>query len=88
MMIDTNQPLNATLNLSLKLDTSKASKASPVRPNTTYRALFYAHGRSGRLGRRILPRISGPFCHGSQTEIELIALSETNTHTCLCANQS
>ena len=55
--IDTNQPLNAALNLSLKLDTSKASKASPVgfandgywgipvRPNTTYRASFFARGR-------------------------------------------
>jgi alpha-N-arabinofuranosidase len=54
--LDTNQPLNAALNVSLKLDTSKASEASPVgianggfwgipvRPNTTYRASFYARG--------------------------------------------
>ena len=54
--LDTNQPLNGALNLSLKLDTSKASEASPVglanggfwgipvRPNTAYRASFYARG--------------------------------------------
>jgi alpha-L-arabinofuranosidase len=54
MAIDTNQPLNAALDLSLKLDTSKATKDSPVgiandgywgipvRPNSTYRASFYA----------------------------------------------
>ncbi|HVM61487.1 MAG TPA: alpha-L-arabinofuranosidase C-terminal domain-containing protein [Verrucomicrobiae bacterium] len=58
MSIDTKQPLNSALNVSLKLDTSKASKNSPVgfanggywgipvRPNTTYRASFYARGRS------------------------------------------
>jgi alpha-N-arabinofuranosidase len=52
--LDTNQPLNTALNLSLKLDTSKATKDAPVgianggywgipvRPNTTYRASFYA----------------------------------------------
>ncbi len=57
MSLDTNQSLNTALNLSLKLDTSKASKASPVgianggfwgipvRPNTTYRASFYARGQ-------------------------------------------
>ncbi|MDP2898546.1 MAG: alpha/beta hydrolase-fold protein [bacterium] len=56
--LDTNQPLNAALNVSLKLDTSKASEASPVgianggywgipvRPNTTYRASFYARGET------------------------------------------
>ncbi len=56
IMLDTNQPLNAALNLSLKLDASKASKASPVgianggfwgipvRPNTKYRVSFYARG--------------------------------------------
>lgn len=63
MTLDTNQPLNSALNLSLKLDASKASKASPVgianggywgmsvRPNTTYRASFYARseGFSGPL---------------------------------------
>ena len=55
--LDTNQPLNAALNVSLKLDTSKASKNSPagiansgywgiaVRPNTTYHASFYAKGK-------------------------------------------
>ena len=54
--IDTNQPLNSALNVSLKLNTSKASKNSPagianggywgipVRPNTTYHASFYAKG--------------------------------------------
>ena len=54
MSIDTNQPLNSALNLSLKLDASKARKDSPVgianggywgipvRPNTTYRASLYA----------------------------------------------
>src|SRR5262249_23968482 len=30
MVIDTNQPLSSALNVSLKLDASKASKASPV----------------------------------------------------------
>src|SRR5208337_1964555 len=56
--LDTNQPLNAALNVSLKLDTSKASKKSPVgianggywgipvRSNTTYRATFYARGEN------------------------------------------
>ena len=56
--LDTNQPLNSALNVSLKLDTSNASKNSPVgiasggywgipiRPNTTYRASFYAKGKS------------------------------------------
>ena len=55
--LDTNQPLNSALNVSLKLNTSKASKTSPVgianggywgipvRPNTTYRASFYARGK-------------------------------------------
>jgi len=54
--LDTNMPLNAALNVSLKLDTRKASEKSPVgianggywgipvRPNTTYRASFYAKG--------------------------------------------
>jgi alpha-N-arabinofuranosidase len=54
MALDTNQPLNAALNVSLKLDASKASETSPVgianggywgipmRPNTKYRASFYA----------------------------------------------
>jgi alpha-L-arabinofuranosidase len=54
--LDTDQPLNAALNVSLKVDTSRASQASPVgianggywgipvRPNTAYRASFYARG--------------------------------------------
>jgi len=54
--LDTNQPLNSALNVSLKLDASKASKNSPVgianggywgipvRPETTYHASFYARG--------------------------------------------
>ena len=57
MTIDTNQPLNAALNVSLKVDASKASKTSPVgianggfwgipvKPNTTYHASFYARGK-------------------------------------------
>ena len=55
--LDTNQPLNAALNVSLKLDTGKASKHYPagiansgywgiaVRPNTTYHASLYAKGK-------------------------------------------
>ena len=55
--LDTNQPLNSALNVSLKLDTSKASKRTPagivnrgywgipVKPNTTYHASFYARGK-------------------------------------------
>jgi alpha-N-arabinofuranosidase len=57
LVIDTNQPLNTALNVSLKLDTSQASEAAPVGianggywgipvgPNTTYRASFYARGQ-------------------------------------------
>jgi len=56
--LDTNQPLNSALNVSLKLDTGKASEAAPVgiansgfwgipaRPNTTYRASFYARAEN------------------------------------------
>jgi alpha-N-arabinofuranosidase len=56
--LDTNQPLNSALNVSLKLDAGNASKNSPagianggywgiaVRPNTTYHASFYAKGKS------------------------------------------
>ena len=56
LVIDTNQPLNGALNLSLKLDASKASKTAavgianegfwgiPIHPNTRYRASFYARG--------------------------------------------
>ncbi len=84
--LDKTQPLGAALNVSLKLDTSKASEDSPVgianggywgipvRPNTTYRASFYARGEhfSGPLavslqsasGERVfanavVPQISG-----------------------------
>ncbi|HZR17621.1 MAG TPA: alpha-L-arabinofuranosidase C-terminal domain-containing protein [Verrucomicrobiae bacterium] len=57
LALDTNQPLNSALNLSLKVDASKASSLSPagianegfwgipVRPNTKYRASFYARGQ-------------------------------------------
>ena len=55
--LDTNQPLNPALNVSLKLDASKAAKNSPagianggywgipVRPDTTYHASFYTRGK-------------------------------------------
>ncbi|HXR03472.1 MAG TPA: carbohydrate binding domain-containing protein, partial [Verrucomicrobiae bacterium] len=55
--LDTNQPLNSALNVSLKLDAGKATKNSPagianggywgipVRPDTTYHASFYARGK-------------------------------------------
>ncbi len=58
LVIDTNQPLNQALNLSLRLDTTKATKEAPVglanegywgipvRPNTTYRASIYARGEN------------------------------------------
>lgn len=54
LVLDTNVPLNEFLNVSLKLDASSASAASPagvanggfwgipVRPNTTYHVSFYA----------------------------------------------
>ena len=54
LSLDTNQPLNAALNLSLRLDPAKASKNSPaglanggywgipLKPHTTYHASFYA----------------------------------------------
>jgi alpha-L-arabinofuranosidase len=56
--LDATQPLNSALNVSLKLDTSKASKKSPagianegywgipVRPNTTYHVSFYAKAKN------------------------------------------
>lgn len=56
--LDTNQPLNPVLNLSLKLDTSKATGKTPagivnrgywgipVKPNTTYHASFYAKAKN------------------------------------------
>ena len=55
--LDTNQPLNSALDVSLKLDTRKAAKNSPagivnggywgipVKPITTYHASFYARGK-------------------------------------------
>ncbi len=55
--LDTNQPLNSALDVSLKLDTRKTAKNSPagianggywgipVRPGTTYHASFYARGK-------------------------------------------
>jgi len=84
--LDTNQPLNPALNVSLKLDVSKATEDSPagivnggfwgipIRPNTAYRASFYAKGKhfrgpltvtmESKDGRTILasatvPKISG-----------------------------
>jgi len=61
--LDTNQPLNSALNVSLKLDTSGASQTRqvgiandgywgiPIRPNTTYHVSFYAKAKhfSGAL---------------------------------------
>jgi alpha-N-arabinofuranosidase len=61
--LDTNQPLNSALNVSLKLDTSGASPTKQVgiandgywgiglQPNTTYHASFYAKAKnfSGEL---------------------------------------
>jgi alpha-N-arabinofuranosidase len=56
--LDTNQPLNSALNVSLKLDTSGASQTKQVgiandgywgialQPNTTYHASFYAKGKN------------------------------------------
>ena len=55
--LDTNQPLNSALNVSLMLDTRKTEKNAPagiandgywgipVRPDTTYHASFYARGK-------------------------------------------
>ncbi len=62
MVLDTNNPLNKFLNVSLKLDVSSASAASPagvanggywgipVRPNTTYRVSFFAKAAGGFKG--------------------------------------
>ena len=56
--LDTNMPLNAALNVSLKMDTSKATKnhtvgivnngywGIPVLPNTTYHLSFYGKGEN------------------------------------------
>ena len=65
--IDTNQPLNSALDLSLKVDANQASEAAPagianrgywgipVRPNMTYHASFYARSEdfSGPLNLSI-----------------------------------
>jgi alpha-N-arabinofuranosidase len=60
MSLDTNQPLNTALDVSLKLDVSKASEDSPagianggfwgipIGPDTAYRASFYAKGEHFR----------------------------------------
>jgi alpha-N-arabinofuranosidase len=60
--LDTNEPLNSALNVSLKLDASSATKDAPegianggywgipVKPKTTYRASFYAKAANGFSG--------------------------------------
>jgi alpha-N-arabinofuranosidase len=62
MVLDTNTPLNEFLNVSLKLDASSASEASPagvanggfwgipVKPGTTYRVSFFAKAAGGFTG--------------------------------------
>ena len=62
MVLDTNNPLNEFLNVSLKLDASSASAASPaglanggywgipVKPETTYRLAFFAKAAAGFTG--------------------------------------
>jgi alpha-N-arabinofuranosidase len=69
MELDTNTPLNAALNVSLKLNASQATPAQPsgiandgywgipVRPNTTYHVSFYAkaNGATGPLTVRLVP---------------------------------
>jgi alpha-L-arabinofuranosidase len=62
MVLDTNTPLNESLNVSLKLDASSASGTSPVgvanggfwgipvKPSTTYRVSFFAKAASGFTG--------------------------------------
>lgn len=62
MVLDTNTPLNKFLNVSLKLDASSASAASPagvanggfwgipVKPGTTYQVSFFAKASSGFTG--------------------------------------
>ncbi len=62
MVLDTNSPLNEFLNVSLKLDASSASAASPagianggywgipVKPQTTYRVSFFAKSSAGFSG--------------------------------------
>jgi alpha-L-arabinofuranosidase len=75
--LDTNQPLNSALNVSLKVDVSNATKSSPagianggywgipVRPNMTYHASFYARGKN----------FSGPLT------VSLVHLVSTNGQT-------
>ena len=75
--LDTNQPLNSALNVSLKVDVSNATKSSPagianggywgipVRPNTTYHASFYTQGKN----------FSGPLT------VSLVHLVSTNGQT-------
>ena len=58
LVLDTNNPLNTALNVSLKLDVSGASKTSPagianggywgiaLKPNTTYHASFFAKAKN------------------------------------------
>jgi alpha-N-arabinofuranosidase len=62
MVLDTNNPLNEFLNVSLKLDASSASATSPagvgnggywgipVKPQTTYKVLFFAKAAAGFTG--------------------------------------
>ena len=62
MVLDTNNPLNQFLNVSLKLDASSASTASPagvanggywgipVKPQTTYGLSFFAKAAAGFTG--------------------------------------
>lgn len=62
MVLDTNNPLNEFLNVSLKLDASSASATSPagvanggywgipVKPQTTYRLSFFAKAAAGFTG--------------------------------------
>ena len=62
MVLDTNNPLNAFLNVSLKLDASSASATSPagianagywgipVKPKTTYSVSFWAKATAGFAG--------------------------------------
>jgi alpha-L-arabinofuranosidase len=62
LLLDANTPLNAALNVSLKLDGSMASKTSPagvanggyygiaVRPKTTYKVSFFAKAAPGFTG--------------------------------------
>ncbi len=62
MVLDTNNPLNELLNVSLKLDASSATAASPagvanggywgipVKPQTTFRVSFFAKAAAGFTG--------------------------------------